>query len=858
MLQRVGGPPARQPAQRRATVAALLLIAAVLAADRLVGNSVVLVPAVVAGPFVVATVDDGRRTAAVGAVSFVAALVALLGQDLSGGQRAADAVVVAVGAVAATVLAQARARRETALLEAQPELDLARRLRLALEGGRMGTWSWDTRDNSVDWDDALARVFGIHGLDIPKTYEAYQQVLHPDDRARAHETIQQAIATKGSFRFDHRVTWPDGSVHWVEGRGETVLDAEGNVIGATGVAIDIDERRRAELERMALLTSERQARESAERSMAALQRLQDVTFGMSAATTVDEVATAILERGMHALGAVSGYFATVERDERALVLRAQVGFSDRIARDYRVVDIDAPLPAPEVVRTGTPMFVESPQDARERYPHFPTDSRHGAFIVCPLTSGGKRIGVLMLGFDEARAFGAEDRAFVNAVVEACAQALQRALLFEAEQRSRDRLRTLLDASERLAALDDPDAQLTTIAEIAATRIGRWAAVRIAEGESLRLAAIAHAVPERTATLQRLIDEQIDGGEVLRGVLATREPVLIDDPEGFMRDHTVDEGATTLAEQLQWRSTVVVPMIAGARCIGVLSIGDDRSLPLGKGELELAQDLGRRAASAYERARLLRADQERSAAALRASEERLAAEHRLVAMLQRSVLPESLPAVPGLSITAQYRPAERGTEVGGDWYDVFAVGDGNVVVIIGDVAGHGVEAAALMGRVRNAARAFAVEDPRPAELLRRLDHLLCTLDEDAFVTALAAVVNVHDATLEWARAGHPPALLCRDRRTEFLEEVGGTPLGSMARPYEPARRHIGHGALLVLFTDGLVERRSRPIDEGLAWLASRVSHGDRRDIEELCEDLLAERFAGAPSEDDICIVALKVH
>jgi serine phosphatase RsbU (regulator of sigma subunit) len=228
------------------------------------------------------------------------------------------------------------------------------------------------------------------------------------------------------------------------------------------------------------------------------------------------------------------------------------------------------------------------------------------------------------------------------------------------------------------------------------------------------------------------------------------------------------------------------------------------------------------------------------------------------MLQRSVLPESLPEVLGASITARYRPAERDTEVGGDWYDAFALGDGNVVVIIGDVAGHGIEAAALMGRVRNAARAFAVEDPRPAELLRRLDHLLCTLDEDAFVTALAAVVNVHDATLEWARAGHPPALLCRDGRTEYLEDVGGTPLGSMVRPYESARRHIGHGALLVWFTDGLVERRARPIDEGLAWLAATVSHAGAGDLDALCDDLLAERFAGAPSEDDICIVALRVH
>jgi serine phosphatase RsbU (regulator of sigma subunit) len=293
-----------------------------------------------------------------------------------------------------------------------------------------------------------------------------------------------------------------------------------------------------------------------------------------------------------------------------------------------------------------------------------------------------------------------------------------------------------------------------------------------------------------------------------------------------------------------------------RCIGVLMIGDDRPLRLGAAHLELAMDLGRRTASAYERARLLRAEQERSAVALRESEERLAAEHRLVEVLQRTILPEELPHLSGLEVAAFYQPAETGVEVGGDWYDAFEHPAGGLVIVVGDVAGHGVLAATLMGRLRNVARAFALEDPDPARILARLDNMLQTLEDDAFATAIAAHFEPATRTLTWARAGHPPPLLCSRGEFEYLEDTGGTPLGAMSSDYERSERTLDDGALLLLYTDGLVERRSHPIDEGLAWLASRVCNARERDLDALCASLIEERFGNEPSEDDICVFALR--
>jgi PAS domain S-box-containing protein len=836
---------------------AVLLIVGIVVVDSAIGPTVVLAPAVIAAPFLVAVFGSRANTALVGVLAVVGASISVAVQDLSAGQRATDIAVVAIGAIGAAIVASERARRDAELTMVQPQVDVARRLQLALDAGRMGTWSWDVRTNEVDWDDALSWMFGMEPGTFEKTFDAWVERVHPEDRDGVLDTVARAVETGAQFRFDHRVVWPDGTVHWVEGRGEPVIDDDDNVISAIGVAIDIDDRRRADLERMSLLESEQQARETAERSITALARLQDLTSGLSGATTVDEIAQLILERGMAALGAVSGYFATLDEARQTLVLRAQIGYPAKMIDEYRFVDLNSQLPAPAVLRTGEPMFVESPEDGARRYPDFPRDERHGAFVVFPLSIGGEPTAVVALGFNEPRRFGAEERSFIGAVVEACAQALQRALLYEAERTSRDRLRTLLDASIRLAALDDPERQLAVAAETAANRIGRWGTIQIIEPDgTIRRAAIAHRDPERVALLRRLLDRRIDSGEVTRRVAETREPFVMPDPILQMEQWSPDPEDRALVEAIGLRSGVVVPMTIGARCIGVLSVGDDRPLRLGPGELELALDLARRTASAYERARLLRAEQERSAHALRESEARLAAEHRLVEVLQRTILPEQLPDLPALEVAAVYQPAETGVEVGGDWYDAFLDPNGGVVIVIGDVAGHGIEAAALMGRLRNAARAFAVEDPDPARVLNRIDNMLRTLETDAFATAIAAHYEPETRTFTWARAGHPPPLLCAGGSAEFLEQTGGTPLGSMASPYGSASRTLDESSMLVLYTDGLVERRSVAIDEGLTWLASRVCTGTETDLDGLCAALIEERFGNQPTDDDICVFALR--
>jgi len=223
------------------------------------------------------------------------------------------------------------------------------------------------------------------------------------------------------------------------------------------------------------------------------------------------------------------------------------------------------------------------------------------------------------------------------------------------------------------------------------------------------------------------------------------------------------------------------------------------------------------------------------------------------------VPERLPDLKALQLAATYRPAELEVDVGGDWYDVFVAPDGAAIAVVGDVAGHGIEAASLMGRVRNALRAYAIENTDPASILMRLHALLRSLDSTEMVTAFVARHVPGSETITWSRAGHPPPLLLDPRGSmRWLDDVNGAPLGTMARAYETAEAALPAGSLLVCYTDGLVERRDCVLDDGLAWLAQRVHEHAGEDLDILCNKLLDDPFVPHPSPDDVCVLLLRTE
>lgn len=236
---------------------------------------------------------------------------------------------------------------------------------------------------------------------------------------------------------------------------------------------------------------------------------------------------------------------------------------------------------------------------------------------------------------------------------------------------------------------------------------------------------------------------------------------------------------------------------------------------------------------------------------------LAVEHHMVEVLQRSIVPERLPDVPGVGLSAAYRPADVRADVGGDWYDAFVL-EHLLLLVVGDVAGHGIDAASLMGRVRNALRAYAVEDAEPARLLTRVDTMLRELEPGAMVTAVVASFEPEDRRLRFARAGHPPPVVVSDAGgATFLDEANAPPLGTLGHAYESANVVLEAGARALFYTDGLVERRGRSIDDGFEWLAERAASLCDEPLDAFCERLVREAFSSEPSLDDICTVALHV-
>jgi anti-sigma regulatory factor (Ser/Thr protein kinase)/putative methionine-R-sulfoxide reductase with GAF domain len=286
-----------------------------------------------------------------------------------------------------------------------------------------------------------------------------------------------------------------------------------------------------------------------------------------------------------------------------------------------------------------------------------------------------------------------------------------------------------------------------------------------------------------------------------------------------------------------RALLGVPLVVEGAVIGVLHVGSLKPRDFGTADAVVLELAAARAAPAIERARLFAA---------------LEGEHRGAVALQRSLLPDRLPDLPGATVAARYLPARD--EVGGDWYDVLTLPGSRIGLAIGDVAGHGVRAAALMGQMRAALRAYALENHSPAVVLELLDRLLRATRERAMATVIYAVIEPESGRVRYASAGHPPPVLVDDNGARLLDPATGPPVGTVLdSAYTEAELEMHAGETLLLYTDGLIEVRGEALDEGLARLLSAA--GGITAPHALCERILETLRPDADASDDIAVVAL---
>jgi sigma-B regulation protein RsbU (phosphoserine phosphatase) len=336
-----------------------------------------------------------------------------------------------------------------------------------------------------------------------------------------------------------------------------------------------------------------------------------------------------------------------------------------------------------------------------------------------------------------------------------------------------------------------------------------------------------------ATAASGLEEEVQQGvriHIGRGfagrIAAQGGPVVLDEV-----DHTKVVNPILLAKGI--KSLMGAPLLASGSVIGVLHVGTLSPRKFTDDDVDLLQLAADRAAIAVQ--------------ALQAQLDRAAA-----GALQRSLLPFALPTVPGLSMAARYVPGAG--NVGGDWYDVFLVPSGALCAVIGDVAGSGLRAAAIMGRVRSTLRAYALETEDPAEILTRLERKMRYFEPEAMITVLCVVISLARNHITMASAGHlPPVIASPGRAASPAPIVSDLLIGVP----DVRARHVSSmdfpvGATLCLYTDGLVERRDRPIDEGISRLSAAVPTGDP---ENACARVMLAMSDPGPRNDDVALLII---
>jgi GAF domain-containing protein len=418
------------------------------------------------------------------------------------------------------------------------------------------------------------------------------------------------------------------------------------------------------------------------------------------------------------------------------------------------------------------------------------------------------------------------------------------------QEAAARLALLADATRELVGALDAAEVLDRVVQVLVPALGEWAIAGLVDDEGrLRDARAVHADPALSAEVDALVRARpyaLESVPRVARVLASGAGELA--PAMLPRPPGVDDEVALLVERLGYGSALVVPLVAGDATLGIICVLSGTGQPVFTADdLATAGDIGRRAGLAVQNAQLF------------------ARQRTAVEVLQRSML-SALPQPAGLELVARYRAAGQEAQVGGDWYDAFLQPDGATVLVIGDVIGHDMGAAAAMGQLRSLLRGTTYDrQESPARVLTRVDSALRGLQIDTLATALVARLEQSPQqreqglrTLRWSSAGHPPAVLVAADGTPRLLDVDDDLLLGFD---DSAERHdhvieIAGGDTLLLFTDGLVERRDSDLTDGIERLRVALSELADRPLDQLCDALL-ERLLPAQADDDVALVALRV-
>jgi len=548
-----------------------------------------------------------------------------------------------------------------------------------------------------------------------------------------------------------------------------------------------------------------------------LRRLAEVTGELLAAEDVEAVSAVVTDHMMKAAGATSASLSLLVDDETLALLALRGGMEEEAGR-WATYPVASNVPSAESVRAGRPVLVRR-EEVAQRYPELGRIAEGTGSILClPLLVADRRVmGALSLSFAGRRELSEAEHLFLRLLADTCAMTLDRV---EAQRAARDReakLAFLAETSAKLSSDLDYEATLTAVAQAAVPWFADWCAISLAEDGVLRTIAVAHTHPERMALvgeLQERYPADPDSGSGGYGVLRSGVSQLVPEvTDELLAARAVDEHHLALMRALNLRSGLSCPLKVGERRLGVITwVTGDGGRRFSDDDLAFGEDLAQRAAIAIDNAQLH--SQVRTAAL----------------ELQRAVLPAELPQLEGWSTSVQYHPAGR-TDAGGDFYDVVPLDDGRLAMFVGDVMGRGVAAASVMAQMRSAIRTLVAVDPEPQAVLAGMDRVFDALHLEQLVTMVYAVADPGLDRLQVINAGHPPpVLLTGAGELELLEHPGTLILGVGGGRRGVRTARFRPGDRLLLYTDGLVERRGEDADTAMARLvtALRAPHSGSPD------------------------------
>lgn len=571
-----------------------------------------------------------------------------------------------------------------------------------------------------------------------------------------------------------------------------------------------------------------------------LQQLARVTSELGAAETMDDVIEAAVNHMASAIRAA--VTSLMIRDGDTLRLVAGHGLRPGVLDEWATFSVDDDNPASEAVRLGRPVSVSHEATLEKKYPSLIGQVPPGRSILDLPLGSGSPVGVLGLTFEDNWLPGPRELDFLTTFAEACGQAIRRVRAAAIAAERADQLAFLADASAELARSLDYRSTLSKVADLVVPGLADWCSVDIVEGDRLVTLAVAHADPAKVQwawELQRRYPPDPDSPRGARQVARTGvSELIVEITDDMLVAGAQDEEHLRLARELNLRSALIVPLAASGRTLGAISLlRAENDRPYTPADLRLVEDIGRRAGAAVENALLH--SQTRDTAV----------------QLQRAVLPASLPEIPGWDLAAFYEPGGA-AEVGGDFFDVVPLPDGRLVAFVGDVMGHGVPAAAAMAQLRASVRAFLCVDPSPRAVLVHLQRMFELLSISRLVTLVYAVVDLPHESLELINAGHYAPLLIRaDGAAAWAQTRPRRLLGAEPDDCLPVTFPFGRGDTLLMFTDGVVERRSEIIDCGLRRAEQFADVLRADDLTAALGEFVA-RVHGEDADDDITALAVR--